>query len=376
MGSRILTLQRQAAELGRLRTGFYESGRPQRSETWILTSHEPDYLAAAAALWGGEVHEWKPLNANIKQWRLVTKARTIDALLPPGDPLSQYNEMWSGGGCQRRCDGVNEQMSKRPCICLAQHGPEWYLLKKGTVCSATTRLNVLLPEMPDLGVWRAETKSFYAADGLAGQVDTVLQGTGGKGVVPVRLSIQQRQVVRAGKTKKFPVVMVVPRLAKLRHALEGPMSMTVALDPHAVQRAAIEAPKPDYASDSAAALTSDDLNDIWRRADGRGELTPELKALLSARADEFKAEEAARRSRPRVPAVPDQDGVIDGEILDDVPVDEWAQAWAELGSVAQGRGWSRDFTEAQFAEFSGGTMPGSASADELRNFLDHLKAAA
>jgi hypothetical protein len=372
MGSRILTLQRQAAELGRLRTGFYESGRPQRSETWILTSHEQDYLKAAAELWGGDVHEWKPLNANIKQWRLVTKARTIDALLPPGDPLSQYNEMWSGGGCQRRCDGVTEQLAKRPCICLAQHGPEWYLLKKGTVCSATTRLNVLLPEMPDLGVWRAETKSFYAADGLAGQVDTVLQGTGGQGVVPVRLSIQQRQVVRAGQTKKFPVVMVVPRLAKLRHALSGPMSMAAALDPHAVERVAIEAPRPDYASDAASALTADDLNDIWRKADTRGELTPELKALLSARSEELKAE-TVRRPRPQVAAEPDEDGAIDAEVLDDEPADEWTRVWSEIGAAARARGWSKDRTEEQFAEFSGGTMVGSADTNELRSFLEHLR---
>jgi hypothetical protein len=310
MGSRILTLQRQAAELGRLRTGFFEGKAPRRSETWILTSHEREYVEAAASLWGGEVHEWTPQGAKIKQWRVTTKKRSIDALLPPGDPLSQNNELWSGGGCQRRCDGITEKIAKVPCICLAEHGPEWYLLPKGKVCSATTRLNVLLPDMPDFGVWRAETKSFYAADGLAGQVDTVLQGTGGQGVVPVRLTIQQRKVVRAGQTKNFPVVMVIPRLNRMRDALTGPMSMAAALDPAGAGRQAIEAPRPDYRALAMDADTIDDVQDLYRKAQAAGHADAQLLADLKGIA-------AALEQPSRAVAVPDEDGAVDAEVVED-----------------------------------------------------------
>jgi hypothetical protein len=58
------------------------------------------------------------------------------------------------------------------------------------------------------------------------------------------------------------------------------------------------------------------------------------------------------------------------------PVDEWTHAWEGITAAAQARGWSKDHTEAQFAEFSGGTMVGSADVAELRSFLDHLKASA
>lgn len=370
MGSRILTLQRQAAELGRLRTGFYDSGRPQRSETWILTSHEREYAQAAADLWGGSVHEWKPLNGSIKQWRVITNAVSLDAILPSGDPLNQYNEMWSGGGCQRRCDGITEKLSRKPCICLAQHGEDWYLLPKGKVCSATTRLNVLLPDMPDLGVWRAETKSFYAADGMAGQVDTVLQGTGGQGIVPVRLTIQQRQVVRNGKTKHFPVVMVIPRLTQLRQALAGPLSTAVALNPGASSEAlAIEAPKPDYIALAKGSLTSDDVRDLWRQArqaahvqqDGKDPLSRELMSIAA-----LKDEEAAAEA-PSHP-VADAEGVVDAEI-----VDENALLWSDILDAADDKhGWTKEQTEREFLKGSEGVPVAMATVATLEAFLTHL----
>lgn len=338
MGSRILTLQRQAAELGRLRTGFYESGRPQRSETWILTSHEREYVEVAAHLWGGAVHEWKPLNGNIKQWRVITDAVSIDAILPPGDPLNQHNELWSGGGCQRRCDGITEKISRKPCVCLAQHGEEWYLLPKGRVCSATTRLNVLLPDMPDLGVWRAETKSFYAADAMAGQVDTVLQGTGGQGLVPVRMSIQQRQVVRNGQTKKFPVVMVTPRLARLRQALEGPLSTAAALNAGVVpETLAIEAPKKkDWVALAQGALTSDDVRGLWMEAQAAGDVHPKGGDPLSKQLMAIATAKDAEHARS-IRQEPDEDGAVDAEL-----VDEQEPALAGAGWPAVRQPGSRD----------------------------------
>lgn len=335
MGSRILTLQRQAAELGRLRTGFYESGRPQRSETWILTSHEREYVEVAAELWGGEVHDWKPLNGSIKQWRVVTGAVSIDAILPPGDPLNQNNELWSGGGCQRRCDGITEKISRRPCICLAQHGEEWYLLPKGKVCSATTRLNVLLPDMPDLGVWRAETKSFYAADAMAGQVDTVLQGTGGQGLVPVRMTIQQRQVVRQGKTKKFPVVMVTPRLARLRQALEGPLSKAVALNPGSAPEAlAIEAPKKvDWVALAKGALGSQDVRELWKQARAAGDVDPRGEDPLSKKLIAIAALKDEEAAAERAGLTPDEDGAIEGEVVEDEPSENLKAVWPKVATV-------------------------------------------
>ncbi|MFJ3507854.1 recombination directionality factor [Streptomyces luteogriseus] len=284
MGSRLLNIQRRAAEHGRLRTGYTNGNRPMRSATWVVTSHSEEHVQKASELWGGEVEQWTPLNSTIEQWRVVTKASSIEALITPGDPLNQYNELWTGGGCKRRCDGETELLSRQPCICARQFGEDWHQQKKGTVCSATSRLNVMLPDLSGMGMWRAETHSFYAASEWGGMVDMVLAGTDGRGFVPVTLRIEPRQVIRDGKTKKFPVVVVELRGVTPRQALAGPMTAATALDPAGGQAvAAIEAPRPDYLAEAEGALTSDDVRDVWRCASANGHVDPKGRDDLSKR---------------------------------------------------------------------------------------------
>lgn len=346
MGSRIITLQRQARELGRLRTGWSvpsdkPNGRPRpvKSKTWVLTSHAEHYAAAAADAWGGKVERWQPQGNGSPQFRVITERGTIDALLPPGDPLSQHNEMWSAGGCQRRCDGEVEQISRQSCLCVKQFGEDWHQQKKGTVCAATSRLNVILPDMPDLGVWRAETHSFYAANEWSGTVDMALTGTGGQGMVPVSLRIEPRTRVAGGQTKHFPVVVVEIRGITPRQALSGPLSTALALDPSGTRPvAAIEAaPIPDYVALAEGALTSDDVRDIWMQAQdakhvhfkGEDDLSKQLMAIAERKDQEVAA--AQQTTTVRAPE-PDEDGVVDGEIVEDVaPAGGWPVV-AQVGS--------------------------------------------
>ena len=297
MGSRLRNIQARAAEHGRLRTGFTQGKRPMRSATWVVTSHSEEHVRAAAELWGGTAEQWSPLNSTITQWRVITKAASIEALITPGDPLNQYNEMWSAGGCQRRCDGERELLSCQSCMCARQFGEEWHTQPKGRVCSTTSRLNVMLPDLSGMGMWRAETHSFYAAAEWGGMVDMVLAGTDGKGFVPVTLRIEPRQVVRDGQTKKFPVVVVELRGVTPRQALAGPLPTALALNPAGGGQAvaAIEAPKGrDWLADAQGCLTSDDVRDLWmeaRAADvvhpkGTDELSQQLMAIAAEKDDE------------------------------------------------------------------------------------------
>ncbi|WP_409469120.1 hypothetical protein [Streptomyces sp. HC307] len=308
MGSRLRNIQARAAEHGRLRTGYTQGNRPMRSATWVVTSHSEEHVRTAAELWGGAPEQWTPLNSTITQWRVITKASSIEALITPGDPLNQYNEMWSKGGCQRRCDGETELLTRQPCICAARFGEDWHQQKKGVVCSTTSRLNVMLPDLSGMGMWRAETHSFYAASEWGGMVDMVLAGTDGRGFVPVTLRIEPRQVVRDGETKKFPVVVVELRGVTPRQALAGPLPTAVALDPGRSGQAvaAIEAPRPDYLALAEGALTPDDVGDVYRQAHAAGHLNDQLIADLKAIADRKKAEEAG----------PDEDGVYPAELVD------------------------------------------------------------
>lgn len=356
MGGRIITMQRQARELGRLRTGYSvpnsdpnKRPRPVKSKTWVLSSHAEHYVTAAAEAWGGKVERWQPQGNGAPQFRVITDAEQIDALLPPGDPLSQANEMWNKGGCMRRCDGQIEQISRRPCVCLAEHGPDWHLLRqdirtKDKVCAATSRMNVVLPDMPDVGVWRVETHSFYAANELAGTVDMVLSGTGGKGLVPVTLRIEPRTRVAGGQTKHFPVVVAELRVTT-RQALTGPLPTALALDPTGSRAvAAIEAGRPDYVALAEAALSSDDVRDVWRQASAAGHVHPRGEDELSkrlmaiaARKDVEETTDAAgegswaaegERQEPQ----PDEDGAYPVEVVED---DEQA-AWPAVAAPGAG----------------------------------------
>ncbi|MFJ8855150.1 hypothetical protein [Streptomyces sp. NPDC102437] len=328
MGSRLLNIQRRAAEHGRLRTGYTQGNRPVKSATWVVTSHSEEHVRKAAELWGGTPETWKPLNSTTAQWRVITQAPSIEALITPGDPLNQYNELWSAGGCQRRCDGETELLSRQPCICLARFGEDWHQQKKGVVCSATSRFNVMLPDLSGMGMWRAETHSFYAAAEWGGMVDMVLAGTDGKGFVPVTLRIEPRQVVREGKTKKFPVVVVELRGVTPRQALAGPMPTAMALDPSGVRAvAAIEAPRPDYLALAEGALTVDDVQDVYRDAHAAGHLNDELVAALKLRAEKLK--------NPAPEPGPDEDGAYPAEVVDEQDTEQ-AGTWPAVAQAGQG----------------------------------------
>lgn len=228
-GDSLLDAQRRLRVGGRIRSGWSEPyttadgkerRRPVRSETLVLTSAQRAYLDAAAEQWGGQVERWQPQGSGPELWRLVTEQESIDAILPPGDPLNQALEMWSGGGCVRRCNGQVEKLSGKPCICYAQFGETFYERKPTEVCRPTSRLSVFL-DLPDFVLWTLETHSHYAALEMAATVDLIKGRVGTEDPIPVALRIDQRSRVAAGKTKHFPVVVIELRGTTTREILMG-----------------------------------------------------------------------------------------------------------------------------------------------------------
>jgi hypothetical protein len=191
MGNRIMTVaadgilavQRQARELGRIRTGWSEPytkegrelRRPVKSRTIVLTSQQRSGLDLAADAWGGTVERWQPQGNHPEAWRLITEQEAIDAILPPGDPLNQTMEMWSGGGCVRRCNGVLESKTNQPCLCRAEFGEDFHMQRGNPpkVCKPYSRLGVFL-DLDDFGLWRIQTNSYYAMLEMAGVVDLLI----------------------------------------------------------------------------------------------------------------------------------------------------------------------------------------------------------
>src|SRR5690625_704990 len=106
----IIDLQRRIAEIGRIRIGQQVESkggrsRPAKLDTFRLTSNDPQRIKQAAEVYGGQPREWQ--SPADKAFEVVTEATALDVMVPPSDmAFSQHYELWSAGGCQRRCDGA------------------------------------------------------------------------------------------------------------------------------------------------------------------------------------------------------------------------------------------------------------------------------
>lgn len=191
---RVIDIQRRHMELGRIRLGEKGSkGQPQRLDTWRLTSASRSLMDSAAAAYGGTVEEWTDA-PDKGYWQLTTDTDTLDVIVPPGDPYTQFYELWSGGGCKRRCTGEIELLSDTACKCDPEERE----------CKITTRINVMLPRVAGLGVWRLESHGYYAAAELPDALDLLQQISGGR-MVSGLLRIEQRSSKKDGRTNRYPV---------------------------------------------------------------------------------------------------------------------------------------------------------------------------
>ncbi|MCK9601258.1 MAG: hypothetical protein M0R06_19620 [Sphaerochaeta sp.] len=203
---RILDLQRRALELGRIRIGEQaqtSTGKmaPRKLETFRFTSRVKERIEAVAALHGGKIEPWEAPDG--PQWQVTTETNVLDVHVPPGElSFSQAFELWSAGGCLRRCDGHyatildrDKGPEEKPCIC----DPD------DRECKIHTRLSLMVSDLPGLGVWRLDTQGWYAATELQGAVQ-LLEAAGGAGVlIPAKLRLESRTVKRGGKTHRFVV---------------------------------------------------------------------------------------------------------------------------------------------------------------------------
>lgn len=224
----LIDLQRRFRELGRLRMGRLVTGgkgrpRPEKLEHWRLTSHSRTLLDHAARVWGGSVQVWENAPVDGDNFELITETKSLPIIVPPGHVLSQHYELWSGGGCQRRCFGPNEEGTSRradrdvACSCPLDIGERMEQAQKGQACKPTTRLSVILPDIPDIGVWRLESHGYNAATELAGTYDICRMATEKGQPIAALLTIQPREVKREGQTKKFmvPIIEIEARVGEV-----------------------------------------------------------------------------------------------------------------------------------------------------------------
>lgn len=213
---KIRDLSGRLPEAGRIRAGKKASTssggtKPVALRNFRFTSTDRASIEQVAKLYGGDVHPWTDPLAAPGQFEVITEANEIAVALPP-QPLSEMvYELWSGGGCQRRCDGETVTLARgggpdggdpveRDCLCAARGVLE---------CKLTTRLSVLLPEIRFLGTWRLDTKGVNAAMELPGMVAGIQAIHDRQGFVRAVLRLEQRMVRKEGQPVKRFVVPVL-----------------------------------------------------------------------------------------------------------------------------------------------------------------------
>lgn len=211
----ILTLQKRMMELGRFRGGGERGEKTpgRKLEHWRITSASRVLLEAAAAQYGGEVKPWEGA-LDEGMWQVFTETSEVHGMFPPifSDvdgtptvPLSQFFEEWSGGGCQRRCDGVTEMLTGKPCLCAVAVAKDGEVAR---VCKPTTRLSFMIPDLPGLGVWRAESKGWNAAAELPATAQVLQQAAAQGKFIPMVLRLEQRTSKKDGQTLRFAVPVI------------------------------------------------------------------------------------------------------------------------------------------------------------------------
>lgn len=364
----IIDLQRRMRQLGEIRIGHAVSTgrvssktgkpimRPEKLSTFRLTSASKPLLERVAELYGGTVRPWTPANGGPQEWEVYTEVDRLPVLVPPGEPVTQWYELYRGSKCVRRCDGRTEQKSDQPCLCDPERRE----------CQITTRLNVMLRDVPGLGVWLLTTHGYYAATELP-EVAQFLAAT--RGYVDAWLAMEEKQVVRDdGTVARFMVpkldVNVTPAQllsGEVTAAAGGGERRAVA----GGGQAAIEGPRPDpdtggqdsedLVAAAHGAATLDELREVWRRAQRAGvpldDHDDPVAAAIAARRAELEAAEAAEL------AVPD-----DGRR---------GELWQQI--VAAWPGTMPQLQEA-FLRYSGGVTPETASEQDLEQFLRRLSA--
>lgn len=169
----IVGINQRVQEIGRIRMGDKDGrGLPIKLRTFRLTTYDPAILAVCQQRYGGEVKPWEDA-PDPGMFELVTESAALDILIPRSleNRVTQAWELWKGGTCERRCDGVVEQNTDGPCICGPDRG------SSDAVCDIMTRVSVVLDGVPGLGTWRLDTGGYNAATTLPATIQFLLSIT-------------------------------------------------------------------------------------------------------------------------------------------------------------------------------------------------------
>lgn len=210
----ISELGSRVQEAGKIRLGIKNGNTPKAIDTFRFTSPHLDVIEQLAAHYGGTPRPWDDPKASVRgQHEVITDAKTIRVLVPPGG-LTQHYELWSGAGCARRCNGLLCEVPGRgtdgpqsvPCICTEEQDMQ---------CRPQTRLSLVLPDVTFRGVWTLSSKSWNAAEELVGMERMIDQLQQDVAIVQAEMHLEQRsRMTNQGKRNFVVPTLTIPHTAE------------------------------------------------------------------------------------------------------------------------------------------------------------------
>jgi hypothetical protein len=386
----IKDLQKRLTQVGVIRLGqqlVSKNGKnyPAKLETLRFTSASKPLIEAVAGLYGGSVKPWTSPTG--PQWEVISGVKEIPVLVPP-QRIDPNLEHWGNGFRDRMCDGETETIRDKPCLCEAMKlaGARF---KATDLCKPTTRMSLMLADVPSMGTFKLESHGWNAAaelPTLAASIESAPQP------IPARLEVQKREKKTFDPSKDdgeqvASSVFMVPVLhfdwLTPARAFGGQIGAAAlaALGAAEQQRAAIEAAKvessrrkftaEEYLELAASAEGIDDTRGLWTDAKKDGALTDEVKAALTGRTAEIRAKaktaEQTPATQPALTPTAPVDDVVDAEVAPNAD-----QVWALIQVEAGGKKWSADALEKRVQSFLNKSSD-EADGFELTRFLEAVK---
>jgi hypothetical protein len=262
----LLDAQRLNQKTGNIRLGKKVPDKsangfhPAAISTFRFTTPSQHAAMAVARHYGGDIAQWVDDGTRLG-WEVITDRKSLEVLIPPGQIMSQWYEMWGRGKTLlRRCDSQHERVSNGVCLC--PHAEDTTsedevrtaallrdeLAAQGKACSRYTRLSVQIPALPDIGVWLLVTGGFYAAGEMAGKAELIELARRAGVTLPAILRIDERERrVQGQPPRKYvvPVLELIHSVAQIvNHEVAAGITAAVDALPAAAMRAALTAGQP------------------------------------------------------------------------------------------------------------------------------------
>lgn len=163
----MLDLNQRYQDAFRIRLGEKKGNLPKALTDRIrITAANKAVPEAFAEIYGvapgSELSQWED------EWQVHLPITALPIWLLPGQSVIQWWEKYRGKVCDRRCDGVREQLSGQPCMCPPDIDAR---MNDAESCSPMTRVSVACPEVPAvLGTGALVTHSRIAAETIPSAV--------------------------------------------------------------------------------------------------------------------------------------------------------------------------------------------------------------